>query len=307
MTSQAPRPAAPGPWWEKLVVSLEFADLTHPDTRARLDSAAAKANNQGLHMAAGWQYARALPMLTAAIEVWSRIGHVPGEIGARNTRGAVYRKIGDYDAAADDHDAALRLALDHARLGGAITARALLGAAAVEQGDLDRAEALLDEALDDSTAQGDRWNMGQAQRFRGYLYEARKHWNPALTAYGSAVEVWRTLAAPAEEIEVTAGMARCLLAQGVAVGAYGLIEGVLQHLGLRGPARLDEPLRVYWTVVQVLTVMQQPDSAREMLDMAHQMMLRQAEGLDESQRARFFESVAIHRAIRTAWQAYRGE
>ncbi len=68
----------PGQWWDKLVVSLEFADLNDPVTRDRLDSAAAKANNQGLHMAVSWQYARALPMLTAAVEVWSRIGLVPG-------------------------------------------------------------------------------------------------------------------------------------------------------------------------------------------------------------------------------------
>jgi tetratricopeptide (TPR) repeat protein len=241
-------------------------------------------------------------MLTAAIEVWSRIGHVPGEIGARNTRGSVYRRIGDHDSARDDHEAALRLASDHGLLSGAITARALLGAAAVEQGDLGRAESLLTEALAESTTLADRWNMGQTQRFLGYLHEVHKHWDLALNAYGSAVEAWRALSAPVEEIEATAGMARCLLSQGVAVGAYGLIEGVLEHLGQRGPARLDEPLRVYWTVFQVLTVMQQRDSAREMLDLAHQMMDRQAAGLDERQRARFIDGVTINRAIRAAWQ-----
>jgi tetratricopeptide (TPR) repeat protein len=298
MPDRLPKPAAPGNWWEKLVVSLEFADLSDPDTRERLDSAAAKANNQGLHMAVSWQYARALPMLTAAIEVWSRIGHVPGEIGARNTRGAVYRKIGDYDSATEDHQAALELAQDHDLGGGAITARSHLGAVCVEQGDLDRAEELLDEALAQSTEPD--WNAGHTQRFLGYLHEARKNWDAALKAYGSAVEVWRALSAPVEEIEATAGVAGVMLAQGVTVGAYGLIEGVLHHLGQHGPARLDEPLRLYWTIYRVLHVMQQEDSAREMLSLAHQMMRQQAAGLDDDQRAHFFADVAINRAIEAA-------
>jgi tetratricopeptide (TPR) repeat protein len=290
----------PGRWWDKLVVSLEFADLSDPDTRERLDSAAAKAHNQGLHMAISWQYARALPMLTAAVEVWSRIGHVPGEISARNTRGAVYRKIGDYTAAVEDHSAALYLAHGHRLSGGEITARADLGAVYVEQGAFEQAETLLDEALALSTEAVDNWGAGHTQRFLGYFHEARKAWDPALHAYGSAVEVWRALAAPVEEVEATAGVARVMLAQGLTVGAYGLAEGVLVHLGQRGPARLDDPLRVYWTIYRVLHGIQQENSAREMLDLARQMMHKQAEGLDDEQRAQFFADVALHRAIAEA-------
>jgi tetratricopeptide (TPR) repeat protein len=290
-------------WWDKLVVSLEFADLSDPDTRDRLDSAAAKAHNQGLHMAISWQYARALPMLTAAVEVWSRIGLVPGEVSARKTRGAVYRKIGDYDAATEDHDTALRLAHDHHISGGEITARAHLGAVCIEQGKFDQAETLLNAALAQSTETDDNWGAGHTRRFLGYLHEARKAWDPALNAYGLAVETWRALAAPVEEIEATAGVARVMLAQGLAVGAYGLAEGVLVHLGQRGPARLDDPLRVYWTIYRVLHTIQQENSAREMLDLAHQMMYHQAEGLDDDQRARFFTAVALHRAIEEATSA----
>jgi tetratricopeptide (TPR) repeat protein len=290
----------PGYWWDKLVVSLELADLSDPATRERLDSAAAKANNQGLHMAMSWQYARALPMLTAAVEVWARIGHAPGEISARNTRGAVYRKIGDYEEAAEDHRAALELADEHHLSGGAITARSHLGAVYAEQGDLDQAEALLREALAHSAETVENWGAGHTQRFLGYVHEARKHWDAALQAFGSAVEAWRTLRAPVEEIEATAGAAGVLLAQGHAVGAYGLIESVLEHLGQQGPARLDEPLRVYWTITRVLHVMQQAESARAMLNLAHELMLRQADGLDADQRARFFDAVAIHRAIAAA-------
>jgi tetratricopeptide (TPR) repeat protein len=289
-----------GQWWDKLVVSLEFADLSDPDTCARLDSAAAKTHNQGLHMAVSWQYARALPMLTAAVEVWSRIGQVPGEISARNMRGAVYRKIGDYAAAVEDHDTAQRLAHDLQLSGGEITARAHLGAVYVEQGEFEQAQTLLDAALAQSTETGDNWGAGHTRRFLGHLHEARKAWDPALNAYGLAVETWRTLNAPVEEIEATAGVARVMLAQGLTVGAYGLAEGVLIHLGQRGPTRLDDPLRVYWTIYRVLHGIQQEDSAREMLDLARQMMYHQAEGLDDEQRARFFGEVALHRAIEKA-------
>ena len=287
-------------WWDKLVVSLEFADLSDPDTRERLDSAAAKAHNQGLHMAISWQYARALPMLTAAVEVWSRIGHVPGEVSARNTRGAVYRKIGDYAAAVEDHDTARHLAHDHQLSSRESTARAHLGAVYIELGEFEQAKALLDTALAQCIEAADNWGAGHTRRFLGYLHEARKAWDPALNAYGSAVEVWRTLNAPVEEVEATAGVARVMLAQGLVVGAYGLVEGVLVHLGQRGPARLDDPLRVYWTIYRVLHVMQQTDSAREMLDVARLMMHKQAEGLDDNQRTQFFADVALHRAIEEA-------
>lgn len=44
-------PSDPTSWWAKLVVSLELADLTDSTTRDKLDSAAAKAHNQGLRTA----------------------------------------------------------------------------------------------------------------------------------------------------------------------------------------------------------------------------------------------------------------
>jgi tetratricopeptide (TPR) repeat protein len=289
-----------GQWWDKLVVSLEFADLSDPDTRERLDSAAAKTHNQGLHMAVSWRYARALPMLTAAVEVWSRIGQVAGEISARNTRGAAYRKIGDYGAAVEDHDTALRLATDLQLSGGEITARAHLGAVYIEQGEFEQAHMLLDAALAQAMETGDDWGAGHTRRFLGYLHEARKAWGPALNAYGLAVETWRSLSAPVEEIEATAGVARVMVAQGLPVVAYGLAESVLIHLGQRGPARLDDPLRVYWTIYRVLHAIEQEESAREMLELARQMMHHQAEGLDDDQRARFFTAVALHRAIEDA-------
>jgi len=301
--SNDPTQAAPGPWWDKLVVSLELADLDDPATRERLDSVAAKANSQGVQTAAAWRWARALPMLTAAIEVWARLGRGPGEVAARNARGSVYRRLGDYDAAADDHRAAIGVAQEWQLSGGEITARACLGAVRTEQGDFEGAAALLDEALLLSAQAVDNWGAGQAQHFLGLLHEARKDWDAALAAYGAAVERWRALVAHAEAIESTAGVARVMLAQGQAVAAYGLVEEILQHLSERGPARLDEPLRVYWTAYRALRAMRQEDLAGELLDAAHALLLRQAEGLDEAQQARFFEAVPVNRALDEAWRA----
>ena len=296
-------PLDPMNWWDKLVVSLELADLTDANTRDKLDSAAAKAHNQGLHTAAAWQYARALPMLTAAIEIWDRLDHVPGLIQARNTRGAVYRKIGDFDAAREDYRIALALAHEHDLSGGAITARAGLGAIHTAREAYDQAATLLNQALEQARASVDNWGLGHTLRFLGYHYEARKDWDSALNTYGTAVEVWRAVIAPVEEIEATVGIASVMLAQGQAVAAWELTDGVLRHLGERGPARLDEPLRVYFTIYRVLHAMQQGDSAGEMLRTAYQTMHRHAEGLSEERRASFFESVPLHRAIDAAWEA----
>ncbi len=303
--STDPIRAAPGPWWDRLVVSLELADLADPGTRERLDSVAAKANSQGVQTAAAWRYARALPMLTAAIEVWARLGRGPGEVSARNARGSVYRRLGDYAAAADDHRAAILVAQEWELSGGEITARACLGAVLTEQGDFEGAAALLDKALLLSARTVDNWGAGQAGHFLGLLHEARKDWEAALAAYGAAVERWRALSAPVEAMESTAGVARVMLAQGQAVAAYGLVEEVLQHLSERGPARLDEPLRVYWTAYRALHAMRQEDVAGELLEAAHTLLERQAEGLSDAGRARFFEAVPVNRAIVEAWRTLR--
>ncbi|GAB4411482.1 MAG: hypothetical protein Kow00106_05700 [Anaerolineae bacterium] len=296
------RAAAPGPWWEKLVVSLEFADLSDPDTRERLDAVAAKANSQGMATAAGWHYGRALPMLTAAIEIWARLGRAAGETVARNARGSVLRRLGDYDAAGEDHQAALALASEHGLPGSAATACVGLGTVSLERGDLPEAAQWLHEAEQLSTEASDERGAAQTQYTWGLWHETEKDWDGALRAYGLAVERWRALGAHAEAIEATAGVVRVMLAQGQIVAAYALVEDVLQHLRDRGPARLDEPLRVYWTVYRTLHVTRQADAARQFLEMAYTQLQRQAADLTPEQQRRFLEEVSINRAIAAAWQ-----
>ena len=302
------QPSAPSPhdrlshWWDKLVVSLELADLADPDTRARLDSTAAKANNQGILAAMAWNYAGALPLLTAAIEVWSRLEHGPGEATARNTRGGVYRRLGDYPAALEDHRAALALAHDRGFTAGAVTAQVGIGAVHVEQESFDAAEGALQDALALSAGADVAGGAAHARHVLGRLAEARKQWDAALAAYGAALEGWQQLGALAESIEVLAGLARVALAQGYMADARAMIDRVLEHLGEHGPARLDEPLRVYWSIYQVLHVAREEDNAREILRAAHRLLERQAAGLSDDQRARFITAVSTNRAIREAWE-----
>ncbi|GIV81659.1 MAG: hypothetical protein KatS3mg051_1013 [Anaerolineae bacterium] len=297
------RAAAPGPWWEKLVVSLEFADLSDPDTRERLDSVAAKANSQGMATAAGWRYGRALPMLTAAIEIWARLEHPAGEAVARNARGSVLRRLGDYDAAGEDHQAALALAREHRLPGSAVTACVGLGTVSLERGDLPEAAQWLHEAEQLSAEASDERGAAQTQYTWGLWHEAGKDWDAALRAYGLAVERWRALGGRAEAIEATAGVMRVLLAQGQGVAAYALAEEVLVHLSEHGPVRLDEPLRLYWTIYRTLHFMRQADAAQQLLDMAYQLLQRQAEDLTPAQQRRFLAEVSVNRAIQAAWQA----
>ena len=295
------RAAAPGPWWEKLVVSLEFADLSDPGTRERLDSVAAKVNSQGMATAAAWRYGRALPMLTAAIEIWARLERPAGEVVARNARGSVLRRVGDYATAEEDHRAALALSREHDLPGSAVTACVGLGAICTERGDLLQAAQWLDEAERLSAGMSDERGAAQTQYTWGLCHEAGKDWDAALRAYGLAVERWRALGGRAEAIEATAGVVRVLLAQGQGVAAYSLAEEVLAHLGEHGPARLDEPLRVYWTIYRALHFMRQADAAQQVLDMAHMLLQRQAEDLAPEQQRRFLEEVSVNRAIETAW------
>jgi tetratricopeptide (TPR) repeat protein len=301
------QPSVPPPhdrlaqWWDKLVISLELADLTDPDTRARLDATAAKANNQGILAAGAWNYAAALPLLSAAIEVWSRLDHAPAEVIARNTRGGVLRKLGDLPAALDDHRTALALARDLGFTAGGVTALAGLGAAHVAQGAFDEAERAVQDALTLSAEADDAGGAARAQGVRGHLAEARKQWDIALAAYGTAAEGWQALGASAESIEALAGLARVALAQGYVADARDLIDRVLEHLGAHGPARLDEPLRLYWSIYQVLHVAREEDDAREILRAAYHLLERQAAGLNEQRQAQFTDTVAVNRAIREAW------
>ncbi len=301
-----PSGPTPNDWWDKLVVSLELADLNDPATRERLDSAAAKANNQGIHLAAGWQYGRALPMLTAAIDVWHKLGQIGGAINAYNVRGAVYRKIGDYPAAQADHREALVLATSHATsasAAGAINARIGLALAVLEQGELDQAERLAHEAVQQSQSADDSGGAARAQYAAGRVYETRKEWDTARGAFEEARLRWQALQAPAEQIEAAAGLARAALGRGYMVDALALAEQIFQHLAEHGPARLDEPLRVYWTLYRVLHTVRDTENAREILRAANMLMLRQMEGLSPEQRERFRTAVPLHRQIAETWTA----
>ncbi len=288
-------------WYRKLVVSLELADLADPDTRERLDSTAAKANNQGLRAVAAWHYAQAVQLLTAASEIWARLDHVPGQIAALNTRGTVYRMLGDYDSALADHHTALELAHDADLTGGEIMARVGLGAVLTEQEQFDPALKRLAEARELAADTTDNWGTAHVHRFLGRAYEARKEWDAALQAYGVALEMWRVLAAPVEAVEDMAGLARIALAQGYTPDAFNTVERLLEHLGEHGPTRLDEPLRVFLTIYRVLHIARQEDNARAMLKAAVDLLQRQATGLSDEARARFLATPVNH-ALRTAWE-----
>jgi len=186
--------------------------------------------------------------------------------------------------------------------GNAVTACVGLGAVCLERGDLTAAAQWLGEAERLSAEASDERGAAQTHYIWGLWYETEKDWDGALRAYGLAVERWRSLGARAEAIEATAGVMRVLLAQGQGVAAYTLAEDVLAHLSEHGPARLDEPLRLYWTIYRTLHFMRQADAARQLLDMAYLLLQRQAEDLTPQQRHRFLAEVSINRAITAAWQ-----
>ncbi len=295
-------------WWEQLSGLLEVADLTNAAIRRKLDATAAQANNYGLQLIGNWQYAPALPVLTAAIEAWARLGQIAGLVNARNLRGSAYRHLGAYAAAQDDHNAAQRLADARELTSAAIHARCGLAAVYVDMEAHEQAEALLEEAFALAEAQGDPPDTAHVHFWQGRLAEARKDWLPAQRAYQQAVELWQAVPAPAEEVEAQAGVMRALLAQGYAVEAYTLAQQILRHLAEKGPQRLEDPLRVYWSVYRVLHMAREEEEAREMLRAAYTLMVRQMDGLETpEQRERFRERVPLHRAIAEAWQGLVSE
>jgi tetratricopeptide (TPR) repeat protein len=288
-------------WWDKLVVSLELADLSDPQTRARLDQSAAAAHNQGLRSLGGWQYADALKLFTAAIDIWSRLGQDVQQANALTQRGTASRKIGDYPAAVTDHQTALELAQTAGHLPGQVAAAAHLGLDYAEQGDLAQAETRLTDAVALSESAQDNWGKGHAQGYLGRVYEAQKNWEAALRVFGLALEQWQALQASPFQIEMAAGLARVALAQGYTMDALGLIEPVLSALGESGPLRMDEPLWVYWSVYRVLFTARQIDDAHELLAAAHYLLEQQTGWLPEELRPRFLDAVAVNRWIVEAW------
>ncbi len=290
-------------WWEQLSGLLEVADLTNAAIRRKLDATAAQANNYGLQLIADWQYAHALPVLTAAIEAWARLGQIAGLVNARNLRGAAYRHLGEHAAALDDYSAAQRLADARELISAAIHARCGLAAAYLDMEAHGQAEAPLAEAQKLAEGQGNPPDAAHVHYWQGRLAEVRKDWLPAQRAYQEAVDIWHAVPAPAEETEAKAGMMRTLLAQGYAVEAYTMAQQVLRHLAENGPRRLEDPLRVYWDVYRVLHMAREEEEAREMLRAAYTLMVRQMDGLETpEQRERFRERVPLHREIAETWQ-----
>jgi hypothetical protein len=97
----------------------------------------------------------------------------------------------------------------------------------------------------------------------------------ALEAYRQALAIRQELDQPNLAMEVHAGLARVLLAQGDVAAAQAQVDVILSNLESGTLAGALEPLRVYLTCVQVLDAAQDP-RATEIKQYAREQLGEQA-------------------------------
>jgi tetratricopeptide (TPR) repeat protein len=103
-----------------------------------------------------------------------------------------------------------------------------------------------------------------------------------------------------------AGLARVALAQQDMPQAMAYGEEILAHLAQGTLDGTSEPIRVLWTVYEVLMTAQDA-RAQDKLAEAHQALMVRADKMaDRVKRQLFLTNIAVHRAVQAAWAKQAG-
>jgi len=130
---------------------------------------------------------------------------------------------------------------------------------------------------------------GQARNRLGHTLLAMQRWPEAYTAYGEALQVWATMQHP-NHFEAKAGRAVAALQLGYPEEAAQLVEAVLAYAVNRDLPGIVEPARLLLNCATVLTGLEQPNQARQVLLQAQAWIeMIAARITDEDTRASFLQ------------------
>lgn len=150
------------------------------------------------------------------------------------------------------------------------------------------------------------WFRGVVQNLLGHGLLGVGEYEPAVSAYRSALVLFDPENQRAKMMESVAGLAKAALHQGDLTEAMAHVETILTHLSQKNLDGADDRFRVYAVCIQVLQAAKD-GRATEVHRDAYSLLLTQASSIkNESLRRSFFENLPSHREI-VAWEQIASE
>ncbi len=214
--------------------------------------------------------------------------------------GWVSGMLGDFEAARFYQQQALSLAREMDNRYMQTYALLNLSAVMIAEGDVREATRYARRAFALAVETGENSAQAWAYFYLGHAVLLEGNVSSAMDMFQHSVAIRKTLDQPGMWIESLAGLAQAALAKDDLLSAKTHIETILSHLGDGKPEGMEEPLRVYWTIYQVLA--RDNDSrAAEILQVAIRLLEVQIAKLsDETARRMYIDNFPWRRAL---WQA----
>jgi len=250
------------------------------------------------------QYNAALEYTEAAQDLAHDTGNRDEEATSYLILGWIYQRLGDYDRAEEQFQTKLELRRLIGHRYGEAMALSHLGWLAVDQHQPEAGLEYCQQALDISRAIGDRENEAYALSGLALNYEQLGQLDEATANYEAALTIQREIGATTLAIFGQTGLARIALAQQDLVQAREQITPVLAWIEAGNAQKFWDPWSIYLSTYQVLTALNEGDTAQSILAEAHTVLQQRAiEISDEELRGCFLDRVAINREIAQAWLA----
>lgn len=233
-----------------------------------------------------------------AVDIYHLIGDRSGECQALNNLAIIAQTLGYFDEARCSFQQALALAEEiRSRFAECLTVNNL-ALLLLDLEDQPQAVPFARRAVEIARQLEDRIGLGYALSALGRALEAGKEYGAARAAHNEALELRRATEQPALAIDNLGGLARCALAQGLLDEAASLAGEILAWIGSNTIEGVEDPIRLYWTVMQVSAARSDSAQAEEARRIACQMLNTWAAAISSPEaRQSFLTSVPLHREI----------
>ncbi len=246
-------------------------------------------------------YITAREMFEQSRLVFHEIGDIWREAGALNNLGLAHWFLGDYSSALSYYERCLELSYESGRRQGVCITLINLGLLNHVTNQQQTAQQYCQAALAIARDIGDRVMEAYAQTYLGHTFTATERWQAAADAYAVAATIRRQMNHWSLLIETMAGMARLEFAQGRLAPAVEHVNAILELIQQHSLDGAEEPFRIHWTCYEILHASGDQRSPA-VLTSAYQQLHKVAEQIaDPALRAGFFQNVAAHRLILSAW------
>ena len=249
------------------------------------------------------QYDTALEYIQAAQMVANNTDNRESDALAELILGWIYQRLGSYDKSAEHYGLMLEKRRQIGDRYGEATALSHLGWLAADQKLYADGLDYCQQALEISQAINDRENEAYALSGLALNQEYMQNYDQAKAHYTAALTLHRAIGATTIAIFDQAGLARIALQQQDVETAHQHITKVTDWILAGNAQQFWDPWIIYLSAYQVLTALDETETAQTIVNEAHAILHQRAEEIgNESLRDCFLQEVEVNRQIDEAWQ-----